>query len=158
MGDQAIAAVSETLRGILAQALLDDPALVEGQEHVILASPAEMPHDRHTRLGIFLYRVAEHPLSRPEAMQIRGPLGFSLSYLIVPVGPDAMRCQHILGCVLRTLHENARLRVPEAGESVDVTLIRHPLEESTQLWSALDTPYTCAIYCDVRIVQLAEQQ
>lgn len=158
MGDRAIAAVSETLREMLAQALLGDPALLEGEEHVVLASPAEMPHDRHTRLGIFLYRVAEHPLSRPEAMQIRGPLGFTLSYLIVPVGPDATRCQHILGRVLRTLHENARLRVPEAGESVDLTLIRHPLEETLRLWSALDTPYACAIYCDVRIVQLAEQQ
>jgi hypothetical protein len=158
MGDRAIAAVSETLREIVTQALLDDPALLEGKEHVVLASPADMPHDRYTRLGIFLYRVAEHPLSRPEAMQIRGPLGFSLSYLIVPVGPDAIHCQHILGRVLRTLYENAKLRVPEAGETVDLTLIRHPLEESLQLWSALDTPYTCAIYCDVRIVQLMEQQ
>ncbi len=156
MGERAIAAVSEALRGILGQALLRDPALVEKEEHVVLASPAEMPRDRHTRLGIFLYRVSEHPLSRPQAMQIRRPLGFSLFYLIAPMGPDALHCQHILGRVLRTLYEHAKLQVPEAGGELDVTLLSHPLEEALQLWSALDTPHTCALYYTVRIVRLVD--
>lgn len=154
MGERAIAAVSEALRGILAKSLLDEPPLVEENEHVVLASPIAIPLDRHTRLGIFLYRVSEHVLSRPEAMHIKGPLGFSLSYLIVPLGPNAVRCQQILGRVLRTLYGHSKLQVPEAGGELDLTLLRHPLEEAIGLWSALDTPYQCALYYDVRIVRL----
>jgi hypothetical protein len=138
MGERAIAAVSEVLRGILVQSLLHEPPLVEKEEHIVIGSPAEMPHDRHTRV------------------EIRGPLGFSLSYMIVPVGPDETRCQQILGRVLRTLHEHARLEVPEAGGELDLTMLRHPLEEALQLWSALDTVYACALYYDVRIVQLID--
>jgi hypothetical protein len=158
MEERAIAAVSEALRETLAEALLGDPALVDQDDHVALASPADMPRDRHTRLGIFLHRVSEHVLSRPEAMRIRGPLGFVLSYLIVPLGPDPMRCQQILGRVLRTLHEHQKLQVPEAGGELDLMLLRHPLEEAIGLWSALDTPYQCALYYDVRIVRLADKE
>jgi|GEM_PF-3313622 len=157
MRERAIAAVSEALRAILAEALLDEPALVDSSDKITLASPAEMPRDRHTRLGIFLYRLSEHVLSRPEAMQIQGPLGFVLSYLIVPVGPDAMQCQHILGRVLRTLHEHSKLHVPDAGGELGLALLRHPLDEAIHLWSALDTPYQCALYYDVRIVRLGDE-
>ena len=157
MGERAIAAVSEALRQTIADALLHEPALVEKEEHVIIGSPAEMPHDRHTRVGIFLYRVHEHVLSRPEAMHIKGPLGFVLSYLVVPLGPDPARCQEIVARVLRTLHEHAKLTVPEAGGELDVSLLRHPLEEALQLWSALDTPYQCGVYCEVRIVRLEDE-
>jgi hypothetical protein len=158
MGERAIAAVSEALRGIVVESLMSQPPLVEKEEHIVIGSPAEMPHDRHTRVGIFLYRASEHPLSRPEAMEIRGPLGFSLSYMIVPVGPDETRCQHVMGRVLRTLHDRARIQVPEAGGELDVTILRHPLEEALQLWSALDTAYACALYYDVRIVQLIDSR
>ena len=89
-------------------------------------------------------------------MEIRGPLGFSLSYMIVPVGPDEVHCQHILGRVLHSLYEHARLKIPESGDELDVMLLRHALEEACQLWEALDTPYTCALYYDVRIVQLLD--
>ncbi len=156
MGESAIVVVSEALRGILAEALLCAPPLVDTSDEIVLASPAEMPHDRHTRLCIFLYRVHEHVLSRPEAMQIKGPLGFVLSYLIVPVGPDATHCQHVLGRVLRTLHEHAELQIPEAGGELSVSLLRHPLEEANRLWSALQTPYQCALYYDVRIARLGD--
>jgi hypothetical protein len=157
MGEPAIAAVSETLREILAKALLREPSLVDKNDQVLVASPVDVPRDRHTRLGIFLYRVSEHVLSRPEAMRIKGPLGFALSYLIVPLGPDPVQCQHILGRVLRTLHEHSKLTVPEAGGELDLMLLRHPLEEAMRLWSALDAPYQCALYYDVRIVQLADE-
>ncbi len=157
MGERAIAAVSEALRGILAEALLEEPPLLDKDEHVLLASPADIPRDRHTRLGIFLYRVSEHVLSRPEAMRIKGPLGFLLSYLILPVGPDAAQCQQVLGRVLRTLYQHPMLQVPEAGGELELTLLRHPLEEAMQLWSALDTPYQPALYYDVRIVRLADE-
>jgi hypothetical protein len=157
MGEGAIAAVSETLREILAEALLREPSLVDKNDQVVLASPVDMPRDRHTRLGIFLYRVSEHVLSRPEAMRIKGPLGFVLSYLIVPLGPESVRCQQILGRVLRTLHEHSKLQVPEAGGELDLMLLRHPLEEAIRLWSAVDTPYQCALYYDVRIARLADE-
>jgi len=155
MTERGIAAVSESLRQILVEAMLREPALVEKSEHVLLASPAEIPHDRHTRLGLFLYRVSEHALSRAEAMRIQGPLGFTLSYLIVPVGPDALRCQHILGRVLHVLYDHPKLQVPDAGEDVELVLLTHSLEEATQLWTALDTPYACALYYSVRIVRLS---
>jgi hypothetical protein len=157
MGERAIAAVSEELRAILAEALLREPPLVEKDEHVVLASPADMHLDRHTRLGIFLYRVHEHVLSRPEAMRIKGPLGFALSYLMVPVGPDPARSHQILGRVLRTLHDCSELEVPEAGGQLDLALVRHALDEAMRLWSALDTPYQCALYYDVRIVRLTDE-
>jgi len=156
MAERGITAVSETLRQILAEALLREPALLEKDEHVVLLSPAEIPHDHRTRLGLFLYRVSEHALSRAEAMRIQGPLGFTLSYLLVPVGPDALRCQHILGRVLHTLYDHPKLHIPEAGGDVELILLTHSLEEATQLWTALDTPYTCALYYSVRIVRLSD--
>ena len=156
MGERAIAAVSAALRDTLAAALLNAPPLIDHDDKVILASPVEVPHDRHTRLCIFLYRIHEHVLSRPEAMQIKGPLGFVLSYLIVPIGPDAERCQHMLGRVLRTMHEHAELQIPEAGGELSLSLLRHPLEEAIHLWSALDIPYQCALYYEVRIVKVGD--
>ena len=157
MAERAIAAVSQALREILAEALLREPSLVDKNDHVVLASPVDMPRDRHTRLGVYLYRVSEHVLSRPEAMRIKGPLGFVLSYLIVPLGPDPAQCQQILGRVLRTLHEHPTLQVPEAGGELELMLLRHPLEEAIRLWSAVDTPYQCALYYDVRIARLTDE-
>lgn len=156
MGQRAIAAVSEALRDILAETLLVEPALVEATDRVLLASPSDMPHDRHTRLCVFLYRIHEHALSRAEAMHIQGPLGFVLSYLIVPVGPDATQCQLILGRVLRALHEHSTLQVPEAGGELQVMPLRHSLEEAAQLWRALDAPYQCGLCYEVRIVKVGD--
>jgi hypothetical protein len=156
MGERAIALVSEALRGILAAALLDNPALIEATDKVLLASPGDMPHDRHTRLCVYLYRIHEHALSRAEAMHIQGPLGFILSYLIVPVGPDAIQCQHILGRVLRALHDHAMLRVPDAGGELQVTALRHPLGEAARLWQALDAPFQCSLCYEVRIVKVGD--
>jgi len=156
MGEKAITSVSQALRDMLAEALLDNPPLIEATDKVLLASPSDMPHDRHTRLCVFLYRIYEHALSRAEAMHIQGPLGFVLSYLIVPVGPDATHCQDILGRVLRALHEHAILQVPEAGGELQVTALRHPLEEAAQLWRALDTPYQCGLCYEVRIVKVGD--
>ena len=156
MGENAIAAVSEALQQLLAEAMLSDPPLLESREHVVLASPAEMVRDRDTRLAIFLYRLHEHVLSRPEAMHIQGPLGFVLSYLIVPIGPEALPCQRILARVLRTLHVHAQLQIQEAGGELTVAVLRHQLEEATRMWSALRTPYRCAVYCEVRIARLGD--
>jgi len=155
MSELAIVAVSRMLRDILVEGLLRDPPVLEKPEHVVLSSPAEIPRDRHMRLALFLYRVHEHVLSRPEALEIRGPLGFALSYMVVPVGPDAEKCQQILGRVLRTLYAHSKLDVREAGGEVELRLLRHSLEEALQLWSALQTPFCCALYYDLRIVQLA---
>ena len=154
MGERAIAAVSSALREILASALAAEPPLVEREDYIVLASPTEMPRDRHARLGVFLYRVNQHVLSRPEAMEIRGPLGLVLSYMLVPIGPDAELSQAILGRVLRTLHQHTKLEVPEAGGKVELRLLTHPLDEPLKLWTALGTPYSCALYYDVRIVQV----
>ena len=107
---------------------------------------------------MYLYRVHEHVLSRPEAMEIRGPLGFALSYMVAPVGPNAERCQQILGRVLRTLHAHGKLNLAEAGGEVEIRLLRHPVEEALQLWTALQAPYSCALYYDARIVQLGDAQ
>jgi hypothetical protein len=156
--ETAIAAVSECLRGMLAQTLLEPPPLVEGDGQVVLASPSEVPRDRHTRLCVFLYRVHEHVLSRPEAMQIHGPLGFVLSYLVTPSGPDVGLCQHILGRVLRTCYSHSVLRVDEAGGELQLTLVRHALEEMLQIWSALDAPYQCSLCYEVRIVKLGDPE
>lgn len=156
MAEDAIAAVSRALRDIVAEALVQEPALVEKPEHVVLSSPAEIPRDRHARLAVFLYRVNEHVLSRPEAMEIRGPLGFALSYVLAPVGPDAVRCQQMLGRVLRVLHASGTQRIAQVGGEVEIRLLRHSLEEALQLWTALQTPFTCALYYDVRIVQLGD--
>jgi hypothetical protein len=158
MGERAIAAVSETLQRIVGETLMEEAALLDSAEHVVLSSPAEMPHDRRTRVGIFLHQVSEHALSRPQAMQIRGPLGFSLSYMIFPVGPDAALCQHILGRLLRTLYDHTTLQVPEAGGEVDLALATYSLDQMLSLWSALDTPYSCALYYVVRIVRLPDLQ
>ena len=154
MGERAIAAVSEALQEMLANSLLREPPLIDSAKNVVFTSPAEVPRDRHTRLCIFLYRIHEHVLSRPEAMQIKGPLGFVLSYLIAAIGPDGAHLQHILGRVLRTLHQHSEWQVRDAGGEQSLSLLRHPLEEALQLWSALQTSYQCALQCNVRIVRL----
>jgi hypothetical protein len=156
MGERAVAAVSGALRGILAQALVQAPSLVAVDGHVVLASPSDVPRDRHTRLCLFLYRIHEHALSRPEAMRIHGPLGFVLSYLVTPVGPDPVLCQHVLGRVLRTFYSHSTLRVDDAGGELQLTLLRHAPEEMAQIWSALDAPFQCSVCYEVRIVKLGD--
>jgi hypothetical protein len=158
MSERGIVAVSSTLRDILSESLLQPPPLLETSDDIILTSPVEAAGDRQTRLSIFLYRIHEHVLSRPEAMQIRGPLGFVLSYMIVPLGSDAARCQSILGRVLRALYLHAELQVPEAGNEVNLALLRRSPEEVSRLWSALQVPYRCALYYDVRIVRLGNEE
>ena len=154
MGEESIAFVSEALRALLATAMLEEPPLLESREHVVLASPADMPHDRHPRLGIFLYQVNEEALLRVEAGKEQRPLTVSLCYLVAPVGPDSLRCQKILARVLRTLYGRGRIRVPQTGDELELLLHQRSFEEQTRLWLALDTPYACALYYDVRSVPL----
>ena len=63
---------------------------------------------------------------------------------MTPIGLDAGLCQHILGRVLRTYYSHSVLHVDEANGELQLTLLRHPLEEAVQLWSALDAPYLCS--------------
>ena len=138
MGGKAVAAVSEALRGII-------------------ASPADMSDDRHTRVGSFLCHVDRHVLYRPRAMHDRGPRGFSLAHLIAPEVPEPLRCQEIPARVLCMLCDPARIQVPEAGDELEVALEQHSVGEKMQLWSALDAPYPCALYYDGRMVRLTNE-
>jgi len=60
-------------------------------------------------------------------MQIEGPLGFVLSYLIATIGP---------------------------GGELSLSLLRHTSEEAVHLWSTLQTSYQYAFYYNARIVRL----
>ena len=162
-----IAAVSETLRKVLATALSTIPTN---------PAPTVVPLDvnappANISLSIFLFEVGEDPSARnharvrettPPNMNIRKPpMALLLRYLMTPWGGDDDSRQQILGRTMQVLYDKPILSgldlqgvLAGTDELLKVTLAPLSLEERTRVWHAVQKPYHLSVSYEVRVVNL----
>lgn len=127
-GDSAIAEVGETLVEVLRAQM----TLLEGEDEIVLASPASVGDDSDARLTLYLYRITENGTMKNEPgpsgrdTLSRSPLALDLHYLLTahpgPGGDSEMGQtvqQHkVLGQAMRVFHDNGIIRGPDLVESL----------------------------------------
>ena len=164
-----IADVSETLRKVLDDALMDAlgiPAVLEDLD----ASPTATP----ARATIFLYEIVEDSYSRNRARRVtqpspsdptvtisKPPMALLLRYLVAPWGGTPRTKQRIIGQVLQVLYDGAIVAgMPLQGtlantdQALKITLAPRTLEELTRIWWAVQQPYHLSLPYEVRVVNL----
>jgi hypothetical protein len=166
-----IAAVSNALRTILADAYLADPVIapiVGPDPAIVFTNPTETVRDSSNRLSLWLYQVTENeflknqPPARANGPQLipETPLALNLYYLITPFAGEADHL--LLGLTMRILYDNAivRLHRPEdsIAEELRIILCRLSLEELTRIWEALREPYRLSVCYQVRLVHIDSER
>ena len=168
-----IAAVSETLRLILTDAL----SAVNGAPPAVLHDLQFNTPPTNPQLTIFLFEIAEDPSARnrpriretePPDLKIRKPpVALVLRYLLTAWGSDPLTAQLILGRTIQALYDKAILSGPDlagppdvlAGtdEVLKVTMAPLSLEERTRVWHAVQKPYRLSVSYEVRVVNLESE-
>jgi hypothetical protein len=162
-----IAAVSNALRTILADAYLADPVIapiVGPDPAIVFTNPTETVRDSSNRLSLWLYQVTENefvknqPPARNNGPQHipETPLALNLYYLITPFAGESDHL--LLGLTMRILYDNAIVRLhrpeDEIAEELRIILCRLSLEELTRIWEALREPYRLSVCYLVRLVHI----
>ena len=161
-----IAAVSETLQGVLNNAVstLGSTAELSNLQGNIPTNPAI--------LTLFLFEVAEDPSARnkPRTRNTSGlnavirkpPMALVLRYLVTAWGGDRLTEHKLLGRAMQALYDGALISGPdlqaislkETAEVLKVTLLPLTLEERTRVWYSVQRPYRLSLYYEVRVVNL----
>ena len=140
---------------------------------VSINNPQEMAHARDEGVSLWLYRVMRDadrlnvPNPRLGPFQSRFPsLPLRLHYLITPFvragqANSAELEQRILGKVMQTFHDHARLRGADlqgdlagATQEFQVALETLALEDIARIWNALNQPYQLSVSYEVAIVYI----
>ena len=168
-GSDVIASVSETLQGVLNNAVgaLDNPAPTAELSNLqgnISTTPA--------RLTIFLFEVAEDTSARnkprtrsasaPNILTAKPPMALVLRYLVTAWGGDRATEHRLLGRAMQVLYDGALISGPDlqggalkdTAEVLKVTLLPLTLEERTRVWGAVHRPYRLSLYYEIRVVNL----
>jgi hypothetical protein len=168
-GSDVIASVSETLQGVLNNAVsaLDNPppaAELSNLQGNISTNPA--------RLTIFLFEVAEDASARnkprmrtalaPNVVTSKPPMALVLRYLITAWGGDRATEHRLLGRAMQVLYDGALISGPDlqggalkdTTEVLKVTLLPLTLEERTRVWHSVQRPYRLSLYYEIRVVNL----
>lgn len=167
---QAIAAVSQALKGLLDRALPKD----EFPDAAIkLLQPAEYANGMAEGVSLLLYRVAINQTQRnlptrnaPDGTRYRPPLPVDLHYLLSAWSDDADTQQCLLGWAMRLLGDTPVLAgnlinpftlekpVFRADESVELVSDPLPLEQWLALWATLTAKAAASMTYVVRMVQI----
>jgi hypothetical protein len=168
-GSDVIASVSETLQGVLNNAVgaLDNPpptAELSNLHGSISTTPA--------RLTIFLFEVAEDASARnkprirtasaPNILTAKPPMALLLRYLITAWGGDRATEHRLLGRAMQVLYDGALISgsdlqggaLKDTAEVLKVTLLPLTLEERTRVWHSVQRPYRLSLYYEIRVVNL----
>ena len=165
---QAIAAVSLALKGILELAL---PKATFLDAKIKLMQAADVSTGMTEGISLLLYRVGINtnprnlpPRTTPTGERFRPSLPVDLYYLLSAWAPDADRQQHLLGWAMRLLEDTPVIAgnvinpfVPEvpvfrADESVELICDPLPMDQWLSLWQKLDVSSSMTYV--VRMVQL----
>lgn len=152
----AIAAVTQTILGILSDAVPNDfaGAVFEPLQMADFQKPRPLSNDEG--ISMLLYRVAVSPLQRnlqprteTNGRTVRPPLPVDLHYLMTAWGRTPPRQQRLLGWCLRMLEDIRGLTpsllnhyggpeiVFKANETVDLVYEPLPTTELASLWDVL---------------------
>lgn len=168
----AIAAVSTTIRGLLADARVQ-PEFGSAQIELLQVADFQKPKPIEEGISIFLYRVAVSPMQRSlsAGIDLRGrrrlpPLPVDLYYLLTSWGKTAAKQQRLLGWLMRTLEDLPTLSAellnhyggPESvfAENETVTLVPEPLslQDLANLWEILKPNSHISVAYMARMVYL----
>jgi uncharacterized protein DUF4255/IPT/TIG domain-containing protein len=175
----AIAAVTATLRNLLAHHISPQPDLADTIFTVQPPDQARQAHATANQVNLFLYHTtlntAWSNTDLQDSTRRRGesglpPLALNLAYLLTAYGRDndARRpFSHLLmGHAMRLLHDNPvlgvadlRTALPDAdpGRMIErVRITHHPLtlDEITKLWTCLQTPHRLSACYQASVVLL----
>lgn len=176
--DQAIAAVSATLRNLLTISLTADPALVDTG---VTVQPPDKARGANTanQVNLFLYhanlnaawRNQDMPLVKPGEAGFP-PLPLNLYYLVTVYGrnDDDVFAHRLLGAAMRTLHDHAVLGAEEIKSALPgndlfaqvehVRLSWQPLsmDDFSKLWTTFQTPYRVSASLEAAVVLLESRR
>ncbi|MBV7266252.1 DUF4255 domain-containing protein [Erythrobacter ani] len=175
----SILATSETLQGVLLDAMQTDPDLRAlfsplGPALVSLATPDAMVDQDQTGISVWLYRVFRDenllnaaPRRLPPDRLRRVALPMRALYLITPMMrgngglPSPEADQHVLGAILRTFHSQPILTgaalagaLSGTDSEVSVRLDDPGLEELARVWDTLEEPYRASISYEVGVIEI----
>ncbi|MFE7132071.1 DUF4255 domain-containing protein [Streptomyces sp. NPDC057638] len=154
-------ALTESLRG-LSQV---EPPIAELND---LSDAIQTPPPK---LTVFLYEIAEDPVSRnrppvrsqpPDPPTTRKPpMALLLRYLITPWGGDQETQQRMLGRALQTFYDDAILdglqlsgTLAAGTDSLHLSLTPLTLDQKSWVWYAIQKPYRLSLNYEVRVVNL----
>lgn len=181
----AIAAVTATLRDLLAQAAQPFPGEPSPDPLSDLTVTTRPPDKARTgelanQLNLFLFQTQPNPAfqnhSTPGGYRpgedAPAPLALTLHYLLTAYGRDHddLLAHRALGRALSLLHEHPLLRPADLEaalpgndlhrqlERVQLTPLRLSGEESSRLWSTLQTPYRLSVAFEASVVLINGQR
>jgi hypothetical protein len=166
----AIAAVTETLRSIVSEAVIGDAKV--DNAHVTAAPPDSVPVPSANQLNVFLYQTAIDAAWRNEEPAGSEPgepgptLPLVLSYLLTAYGEnDDDRLAHrLLGLAMAALHRRpllsaAAVAAAYPGSELELQLERVriapqavSLEEISRLWATFNTGYRVSATYEASVV------
>ena len=163
-----ISAVSKTLEARLTLGLgsLNSGALQAQLHDLVTPVSSDSP-----MVTLFLYQIVEDPSVRNGSKTsrivngdlkiLKQPLGLCLHYMVTAWAGDRHTEQRMLGCVLRTLYDDAIIDGPEllgvlAGTpaNLHVSLAPLDLEDRARVWSAIGQTYRLSVNYEVRVVNI----
>jgi hypothetical protein len=136
-------------------------------QNISLESPRALQDANNTsiRLSLYLYRIVEDPyvknqppLSDAGRRQRRPPLTLDLFYLVTPLVGLPREQQLVIGKVMQIFHDRAVLEgsdlsptMAAAGEELRIVLNPVTLDETAQVWQAIDMSYRLSVCYVVRV-------
>jgi hypothetical protein len=181
----AIAAVTATLRGLLAQAsqpLPGEPAPDPLSDVTVSTRPPDKARtaESNNQINLFLYQTLPNAAFRNRDMPGRGrsgeespqPLALNLYYLLTfyGVSNDELMTHRLLGRAMGLLHDRPTLSpedieaaLPGTGlgqqlERVRLSPVTLTWEEMSRLWSTLQSPYRTSVAYEASVVLIDSQR
>lgn len=181
----AIAAVTATLRNLLAQAaypLSGEPSPDPLSDVTVTTKSPDKARisEQYNQLNLFLYQTLPNAAFRNRDMPGRGrsgeespqPLALNLYYLLTAYGgtSDDILAHRLLGRALSLLHDKPVLSPSDIEaalpgtdlhrqvENVRLTPVSLSWEELSKLWSTLQTPYRVSVTYEASVVLIDAQR
>jgi hypothetical protein len=169
MGDFGVVAdVSSIIVDRLNRALM---GLSPGQPRAELHDLIDDVQPDPPKLTVFLYEIAEDPMSRnrppvrslpPDPPTTRKPpMALLLRYLITAWGGDPLTQHRMMGRALQSFYDDAILDGEEltgslAGgtDTLQVTLSPLTLDQKSWVWYAIQKPYRLSLNYEIRVANL----
>lgn len=166
-----IAEVGNILVRLLTDAMKEE--FRDDVPEILLESPKDITESKDTskrQLSLFLYRVLEnHDLKNQPMQTINSdklkypPLSLSLYYMLTPYCKDRSDEHRLLGKAMQVFYDHSILEGSDlvegtslagSDEELRVTLNPMPMNEVTEVWNALTTPYRLSVCYEVTPVKI----
>lgn len=139
---------------------------LRGKDKVIFKSPGEIPDDNHTKLVVFLYRLATDPWTKNQLatykegpdgkfIEIPPPQALNLNYVMVPYAQETETELVIADKLRRLFYNHPALQGPWLGDrlkasgnhKINIVPADPPMEKIYNLWAGFSgKPYKLSLF------------